>query len=106
LIALLIDTLRAFGLTAEDFVIRLSSRNAWQEFYEAEGEAPAKIGRIRIFPESLTNWSARRRRKEKKTGRAGFFPRGRESSSSNPASRPPSCRAFCKISPRAACAIS
>jgi histidyl-tRNA synthetase len=34
LIALLIDTLRALGLTAEDFVIRLSSRNAWQEFYQ------------------------------------------------------------------------
>jgi histidyl-tRNA synthetase len=34
LIALLIDSLRSFGLTAEDFVIRLSSRNAWQEFYE------------------------------------------------------------------------
>jgi histidyl-tRNA synthetase len=34
LIALLIDTLRSFGLTADDFVIRLSSRNAWQEFYE------------------------------------------------------------------------
>jgi histidyl-tRNA synthetase len=34
LIALLIDTLRAFGLTTEDFLIRLSSRNAWQEFYE------------------------------------------------------------------------
>src|SRR5215831_16974059 len=34
LIALLIDTLRAFGLTEADFVIRLSSRNAWQEFYE------------------------------------------------------------------------
>ncbi len=34
LIALLIDTLRAFGLTAQDFVIRLSSRNAWQEFYD------------------------------------------------------------------------
>jgi histidyl-tRNA synthetase len=33
LIALVIDTLRAFGLTAEDFVIRLSSRNAWAEFY-------------------------------------------------------------------------
>jgi histidyl-tRNA synthetase len=33
LIALLIDTLRAFGLTADDFVIRLSSRNAWQEFF-------------------------------------------------------------------------
>jgi histidyl-tRNA synthetase len=34
LIALLIDTLRSFGLTGQDFVIRLSSRNAWHEFYE------------------------------------------------------------------------
>jgi histidyl-tRNA synthetase len=34
LIALLIDALRSFGLTAEDFVIRLSSRNAWHDFYE------------------------------------------------------------------------
>ena len=33
LIALLIDTLRAFGLTAEDFVIRLSSRNAWNNYF-------------------------------------------------------------------------
>ena len=33
LIALLIDLLRAFELTAGDFVIRLSSRNAWQEFF-------------------------------------------------------------------------
>ena len=33
LIALLIDTLRAFGLTEQDFIIRLSSRNAWHEFY-------------------------------------------------------------------------
>lgn len=35
LIALLIDTLRWFGLTAEDFVIRLSSRNAWQDYFSA-----------------------------------------------------------------------
>ena len=33
LIALLIDALRAFGLSAEDFVIRLSSRDAWREFF-------------------------------------------------------------------------
>jgi histidyl-tRNA synthetase len=33
LIALLIDTLRAFGLSTDDFVIRLSSRNAWQQFF-------------------------------------------------------------------------
>src|SRR5438132_4247909 len=41
LIALLIDMLRSLGLTEKDFVIRLSSRNAWQEFYEgrrAKGE--------------------------------------------------------------------
>ncbi len=37
LIALLIDTLRAFGLTSEDFVIRLSSRNAWQDFFKHGG---------------------------------------------------------------------
>jgi histidyl-tRNA synthetase len=37
LIALLIDSLRSFGLTAEDFVIRLSSRNAWQEFFKHGG---------------------------------------------------------------------
>src|SRR5580765_4357574 len=40
LIALLIDTLRSFGLTAEDFVIRLSSRNAWQDFFtQRSGDA-------------------------------------------------------------------
>ena len=37
LIALLIDTLRSFGLTAADFVIRLSSRNAWQDFFKQGG---------------------------------------------------------------------
>ncbi len=36
LIALLIDTLRSFGLNESDFIIRLSSRNAWQEFYHAK----------------------------------------------------------------------
>src|SRR5215469_2331591 len=37
LISLLIDTLRAFGLTSEDFVIRLSSRNAWHDFFKQGG---------------------------------------------------------------------
>lgn len=40
LISLLIDVLRAVGLTAEDFVVRLSSRNAWQEFFAARGGKP------------------------------------------------------------------
>lgn len=50
LIALLIDTLRSFGLTAEDFVIRLSSRNAWQEFYEkGRGNAESGNGTYEFF---------------------------------------------------------
>ena len=42
LIALLIDTLRSLGLTEADLVIRLSSRNAWHEFFLAHGGAPAR----------------------------------------------------------------
>ena len=33
LIAVLVDTLRAFGLTQTDFIVRLSSRSAWQSFF-------------------------------------------------------------------------
>ena len=33
LIAVLVDTLRAFALTERDFVVRLSSRTAWQQFF-------------------------------------------------------------------------
>jgi len=43
LIALLIDSLRALRLTGEDFVIRLSSRNAWQEFFR-RGARSAECG--------------------------------------------------------------
>lgn len=42
LIALLIDSLRCFDLTSEDFVIRLSSRNAWQDFFSARCSDPSK----------------------------------------------------------------
>ncbi|MBL6766296.1 MAG: ATP phosphoribosyltransferase regulatory subunit [Verrucomicrobiae bacterium] len=42
LIALLIDCLRALDLSAEDFVVRLSSRNAWQDFFDARCNDPAK----------------------------------------------------------------
>ena len=41
LICLCIDALRAFGLTPDDFVIRLSSRNAWQEFFRERGGTDA-----------------------------------------------------------------
>ncbi len=40
LAALLIDTLRAFGLTADDFTVRLSSRDAWREFFSRRGGRP------------------------------------------------------------------
>jgi histidyl-tRNA synthetase len=42
LIALLIDTLRSLKLGPEDFVIRLSSRNAWQDFYIQNTGNPEK----------------------------------------------------------------
>lgn len=42
LIALLIDALRALGLTAADFVVRLSSRNAWQAFYARRQRNPER----------------------------------------------------------------
>src|SRR5580704_12467281 len=41
LAALLIDSLRAFGLTADDFAIKLSSRNAWHDFFKQGGGAHA-----------------------------------------------------------------
>jgi histidyl-tRNA synthetase len=40
IVALLIDTLRALGLTEEDFVIRLSSRQAWQRFFASRNGNP------------------------------------------------------------------
>ncbi len=42
IVAMLIDTLRSLGLGADDFVVRLSSRQAWQRFYEARGGDPSK----------------------------------------------------------------
>ncbi|MGZ5546191.1 MAG: ATP phosphoribosyltransferase regulatory subunit, partial [Limisphaerales bacterium] len=40
LLALLIDSLRGFGLKSDDFVIRLSSRNAWQGFFQKRNGKP------------------------------------------------------------------
>jgi histidyl-tRNA synthetase len=54
LIALLIDTLRSFGLTNEDFVIRLSSRNAWQEFYK-RGSTRVPHVESGVAPDSLAS---------------------------------------------------
>src|SRR2546428_2561885 len=42
LIALLIDTLRSLGLTEKDFVIRLSSRKAWHDFFLRHQGDPAR----------------------------------------------------------------
>ena len=42
LIALLIDALRAFGLTGQDFVIRVSSRSAWQDYFRERCSEAAK----------------------------------------------------------------
>lgn len=42
LMALLIDTLRALGLTETDIVLRVSSRNAWHDFFHRHHGDPAK----------------------------------------------------------------
>jgi histidyl-tRNA synthetase len=42
LVALLVDTLTAFGLTREDFVIRLSSRQAWHDFFHRRCQDTAR----------------------------------------------------------------
>ncbi len=42
LVALLIDSLRALGLSADDFVIRVSSRHAWQSFFESRCADPSR----------------------------------------------------------------
>lgn len=42
LIALLIDSLRALGLTSQDFVVRLSSRQAWLDLLARRGVDPAR----------------------------------------------------------------
>src|SRR6059058_5007746 len=42
LISLLIDTLRSLNLSSEDFVIRLSNRNAWHEFFTSRKSDPGR----------------------------------------------------------------
>lgn len=42
LVALLIDTLRSLRLTEADFVVRLSSRNAWHDFFHGHQGKPEK----------------------------------------------------------------
>src|SRR5438552_5862997 len=72
LIALLIDSLCAFGLTADDFVIRLSSRNAWQEFYERGGGDP---GRAYEFYQAIDKLEREEEQKSEEKLRALGFSR-------------------------------
>src|ERR1017187_3524355 len=44
LIALGIDVLRAFGLTQKDFIVRISSRKAWEDFLARRGVAKERFG--------------------------------------------------------------
>ncbi len=44
LLALLIDILRGFGLGPEDFVVRLSDRDAWLQFAQGKGVTIERLG--------------------------------------------------------------
>ncbi len=70
LIALLIDTLRSFGLTPRDFVIRLSSRNAWQAFFDQRCQDPARGYEFFQIIDKLEREQPDRRRE--KLARLGF----------------------------------
>lgn len=59
-VALVIDLLREFGFTKDDFVIRLSDRNAWIEFLKSRGVEDTKsvlaiIDKIEREPEDSLN---------------------------------------------------
>lgn len=45
-IALAVDLMREFGLTKEDFVVRLSDRRAWMSFLEARGVPAEQAGLV------------------------------------------------------------
>lgn len=70
LIALLIDSLRSFGLTEHDFVIRLSSRNAWQEFFQRRHGDPAQEYAFYQIIDKLEREAPEQ--SEEKLGRLGF----------------------------------
>ncbi|HEY3761348.1 MAG TPA: histidine--tRNA ligase [Verrucomicrobiae bacterium] len=72
LIALLIDTLRSFGLTEQDFVIRLSSRNAWQDFYKKGSKATANGHEYEFFQTIDKLERATPEESEKKLAALGF----------------------------------
>lgn len=56
LVAVLIDMLRAVGLTESDFVVRLSSRTAWQQFFaQAGGKAEDEYEFFQIVDKAERN---------------------------------------------------
>jgi histidyl-tRNA synthetase len=70
LIALLIDTLRSFNLTSEHFFVRLSSRNAWHEFFTTRKGDPANEYEFYQIIDKLERES--REQSEQKLQRLGF----------------------------------
>jgi len=72
LIALLIDTLRGFGLTAQDFVIRLSSRNAWHDFYQSRKPKTENGNEYKFFQVIDKLERAEPEESEKKLSALGF----------------------------------
>lgn len=60
-VALLIDLLRSFGLTADDFAVRVSDRSAWRGFMEEQGVDAGRtaeflqvVDRMEKMPEEKT----------------------------------------------------
>jgi histidyl-tRNA synthetase len=52
-LAMAVDTMRAFGLGAEDFVVRLSHRGAWMRFLEERGVSGQAASRVLQIADKL-----------------------------------------------------
>ncbi|MEX1119744.1 MAG: histidine--tRNA ligase [Terrimicrobiaceae bacterium] len=53
LVAFAIDAMRAFGLRAEDFVVRISHRGAWASYLAGKGIAPDRIPAVLQIADKL-----------------------------------------------------
>ena len=62
LIALAIDVVRAFGFSADDFIVRISDREFWTELLKVEGVPPARWEDI--FSCQPTGWRQSRERQQ------------------------------------------
>jgi histidyl-tRNA synthetase len=87
LIALAIDVLRGFGFTEQDFVVRISDRNAWTQFATSRGVTEARVLDFLAVVDKLERSSAEEN--AKKLGEFGLTLEAVRAFIANPAAEAP-----------------